>query len=76
MLFGVDSISVNRLPFQNMAGTDIDGIIGTISALEQMDVLARTGETMKVEYRISAPESILLISRSGALLSGSMIILI
>ena len=38
ILFGVDSISVNRLPFQNLAGTDIDGIIGAISALEQMDV--------------------------------------
>ena len=38
ILFGVDAISVNRLPFQNMAGTDIDGVIGTISALEQMDV--------------------------------------
>lgn len=38
VLFGVDAISVNRLPFQDMAGTDIDGVIGTISALEQMDV--------------------------------------
>lgn len=38
VLFGVDAISVNRLPFQNMAGTDIDGVIGSISALEQMDV--------------------------------------
>ena len=38
VLFGVDAISVNRLPFQNMAGTDIDGVIGAISALEQMDV--------------------------------------
>jgi len=38
VLFGVDAISVNRLPFQNMAGTDIDGVIGSISALEQMEV--------------------------------------
>jgi glyoxylase-like metal-dependent hydrolase (beta-lactamase superfamily II) len=38
VLFGVDAISVNRLPFQDMVGTDIDGVIGSISALEQMDV--------------------------------------
>lgn len=38
VLFGVDAISVNRLPFQDMAGTDIDGLIGAISALEEMDV--------------------------------------
>lgn len=38
VLFGVDAISVNRLPFQTMEGTDIDGVIGAISALEQMDV--------------------------------------
>lgn len=38
VLFGVDAISVNRLPFQDMLGTDIDGVIGSISALEQMDV--------------------------------------
>lgn len=38
VLFGVDAISVNRLPFQDMAGTDIDGLIGSISALEEMDV--------------------------------------
>lgn len=38
VLFGVDAISVNRLPFQDMMDTDIDGVIGSISALEQMDV--------------------------------------
>lgn len=38
VLFGVDSIAVNRLPFQNLAGTDIDSLIGSIAALEQMDV--------------------------------------
>ena len=38
ILFGVDAISVNRLPFQDMADTDINGVIGTIAALEQLDV--------------------------------------
>lgn len=38
VLFGVDAIAVNRLPFQDMAGTDINGLIGTIAALEQMEV--------------------------------------
>jgi glyoxylase-like metal-dependent hydrolase (beta-lactamase superfamily II) len=38
VLFGVDSIAVNRLPFQNFAGTDIDGLIASMSSLEQMDV--------------------------------------
>jgi glyoxylase-like metal-dependent hydrolase (beta-lactamase superfamily II) len=38
ILFGVDAIAVNRLPFQDMAGTDINGLIGTIAALEQLDV--------------------------------------
>ncbi len=38
VLFGVDAIAVNRLPFQDMAATDINGLIGTIAALEQMDV--------------------------------------
>jgi glyoxylase-like metal-dependent hydrolase (beta-lactamase superfamily II) len=38
VLFGVDSISVDRLPFQNFAGNDIDGLIGSMAALEQMDI--------------------------------------
>jgi glyoxylase-like metal-dependent hydrolase (beta-lactamase superfamily II) len=38
ILFGVDAIAVNRLPFQDFAGTDVDGLIGTMAALEQMDV--------------------------------------
>ena len=38
VLFGVDAISVNRLPFQDLAGTDVNGLIGAISALEQMEV--------------------------------------
>ena len=38
ILFGVDAISVNRLPFQTMEGTEIDGVIGSIAALEQMDI--------------------------------------
>jgi glyoxylase-like metal-dependent hydrolase (beta-lactamase superfamily II) len=38
ILFGVDSIAVNRLPFEDFEGTDIDGLIGSIYALEQMDI--------------------------------------
>jgi len=38
ILFGVDSIAVNRLPFGDFAGTDIDGLIGSMAALEQMEV--------------------------------------
>lgn len=38
ILFGVDAIAVNRLPFQDFADTDIDGLIGSMAALEQMDV--------------------------------------
>lgn len=38
ILFGVDAISVNRLPFQDFAGTDVDGLIGALYALQQMDV--------------------------------------
>jgi len=38
ILFGVDSIAVNRLPFGDMAGTNIDGVIGSIAALERMDI--------------------------------------
>jgi glyoxylase-like metal-dependent hydrolase (beta-lactamase superfamily II) len=38
ILFGVDAIAVNRLPFQDFAGTDIDGLIGSIYALQQMDI--------------------------------------
>jgi glyoxylase-like metal-dependent hydrolase (beta-lactamase superfamily II) len=38
ILFGVDSIAVNRLPFQDFAGADVDGLIGSMAALEQMDI--------------------------------------
>jgi glyoxylase-like metal-dependent hydrolase (beta-lactamase superfamily II) len=38
ILFGVDSIAVNRLPFGDMAGTNIDGVIGSIAALERMEI--------------------------------------
>jgi glyoxylase-like metal-dependent hydrolase (beta-lactamase superfamily II) len=38
VLFAVDAVAVNRLPFQDFPGTDIDGLIGALSALEQMDV--------------------------------------
>jgi glyoxylase-like metal-dependent hydrolase (beta-lactamase superfamily II) len=38
VLFVVDAMAVNRLPFQDFAGTDIDGLIGALTALEQMDV--------------------------------------
>jgi glyoxylase-like metal-dependent hydrolase (beta-lactamase superfamily II) len=38
ILFGVDTIAVNRLPFEDFEGTDIDGLIGSIYALEQMDI--------------------------------------
>lgn len=43
VLFGVDSISVDRLPFQDFPGVDIDGLIGSIQTLEQM------GEEMGIE---------------------------
>ena len=38
ILFGVDAIAVNRLPFQDFEGTDIDGLIGAMYALQQMDI--------------------------------------
>ena len=38
ILFAVDAVSVNRLPFEDFAGTDIDGLIGALTALEQMDI--------------------------------------
>lgn len=38
ILFGVDAIAINRLPFQNFAGNDIDGLIASIATLEQMDI--------------------------------------
>lgn len=38
ILFVVDAMAVKRLPFQDFAGTDIDGLIGALTALEQMDV--------------------------------------
>ena len=38
ILFGVDAIAVNRLPFQEFEGTDIDGLIGAMYALQQMDI--------------------------------------
>ncbi|MDT8397201.1 MAG: MBL fold metallo-hydrolase [Pseudomonadales bacterium] len=38
ILFGVDAIAVNRLPFRDFAGVDVDGLIGSIATLEQLDV--------------------------------------
>ena len=37
-LFAVDAVAIDTLPFQNFPDTDIDGLIGALSALEQMDV--------------------------------------
>ncbi|HWK55243.1 MAG TPA: MBL fold metallo-hydrolase [Hyphomicrobiales bacterium] len=38
VLFAVDAVAVDTLPFQNFPDTDIDGLIGALTALEQMDV--------------------------------------
>jgi len=38
ILFVVDAVGVKRLPFQDFAGTDVDGLIGALAALEQMNV--------------------------------------
>jgi len=37
VLFGVDSFAINRLPFEDFTDVDIDGLIGGLAALEQMD---------------------------------------
>ena len=38
ILFAVDAVSINRLPFEDFSGTDIDGLIGALTAVEQMDI--------------------------------------